>query len=115
MDAIGVQPGESLQIVTPQFERTDGVTVPSPADFTRADWENLHTRPAETLEALGLGIWTKDKKRTHWLYPKEWYGLIPDGLPIVQIDGERELFKRGETDDDYRFGCLSFGFIQEAA
>ena len=109
--AIGLKPGEKLEIMTPQFERTDGVQVPI-ADFSLKDWEALPTRDADTLKALGLGIWDKEDGRTHWLYPKEWYALIPNGLAITSIDGTNETFVRGETDDDYRFGCLSFGFIQ---
>lgn len=109
--AIGLKPGEKLEIMTPQFERTDGVQVPV-TDFSKADWESLVDKPEATLKALGLGIWEKDEKGTHWLYPKEWYSLIPDGLPITHIDGEKTTFCKGVTDDDYRFGCLSFGFIQ---
>ena len=100
-----------LGITPPQFARPDGRTVPV-TDFAKEHWENLPTRSEATLKALGLGIWEKDEKGTHWLYPKEWYPLIPDGMPITHIDGEKGLFCKGVTDDDYRFGCLSFGFIQ---
>jgi hypothetical protein len=109
--AIGLQPGEALEISGPQFERTDGMQVPMP-DLSVADFQQLATRDEATLKALGLGIWNRDDKGTHWLFPKEWYSRIPDGLEIVSISGERELFKRGETDDDYRFGMLAFGFLQ---
>ncbi|MFW8696191.1 hypothetical protein, partial [Mesorhizobium japonicum] len=36
-EAIGLQKGESVQFITPQFERTDGVQVPVLIDFD--DWE----------------------------------------------------------------------------
>lgn len=108
-NAIGLQPGEKL-IRTPQFERTDGVQVPVLPDFN--DWENLHKRDDTTLLALGFGVWDETEKGKHWLFPKEWYGIIPNGYPIVGISGVRKEFKRGETDDDYRFGCLAFGFIK---
>jgi hypothetical protein len=113
-EAIGLKPGEKLEIKTPQFERTDGVQVPV-TDFSKLDWESLPMRGEATLKALGLGIWDKEDDYTHWLYPKEWYTLIPDGLAITSINGDNETFVRGETDDDYRFGCLSFGFIQRTA
>ena len=109
-EAIGLQPGEKLEIITPQFERTDGVQVPVLVDFN--DWENLHKMDDATLRALGFGVWDETEKGKHWLFPKEWYAIIPDGFLITQIDGEQEAFKRGVTDDDYRFGCLSFGFIK---
>lgn len=111
-EAIGLQPGETLEIVTPQFDRTDGMQVPSPDFMSVADFEALTTKDAATLKAMGLGIWDKDEKGTHWLYPAEWYSRIPDGLEILSISGDVELFKRGETDDDRRFGMLSFGFMQ---
>lgn len=108
--AIGLQPGETLEISTPQFERTDGLQVPVLADFT--DWDNLHKTDEETLKALGFGLWEETTEGKHFLFPKEWYDIIPDGYPIVDISGNKEEFKRGETNDDYRFGCLAFGFIQ---
>lgn len=111
--AIGLQPGEKLEILTPQFERVDGVQVPKPVDFS--DWENLSTQDDATLRALGFGIWEKDEKGTHWLFPKEWYDIIPNGMNVTDINGEVEPFVKGETDDDYRFGCLSFGFIKKDA
>lgn len=109
-NATGLQPGDTLEIVTPQFERVDGVQVPVLVDFN--DWENLHKKDEATLTALGFGVWEVTEKEKHWLFPKEWYNSIPEGHPIIYITGERAEFKRGETDDDYRFGCLAFGFIQ---
>ena len=110
-NAVGLQPGDTLEIMTPQFERIDGVQVPVLVDFS--DWENLHKKDEATLRALGFGMWGESENGKHWLFPKEWYDSIPDGHPIVYITGEQGEFKRGETDDDYRFGCLAFGFIQK--
>ena len=109
-EAIGVKAGDTVQIMTPQFERTDGVQVPVLIDFD--DWETLHEKDETTLKALGFGVWDETEKGKHWLFPKEWYGIIPDGFVVTDIFGKEKEFKRGETDDDYRFGCLSFGFIQ---
>ena len=85
--AIGMQPGETIQIITPQFERTDGVQVPVLTDFN--DWENLHKKDEATLRALGFGVWDKDESETHWLFPKEWYSIIPDGFDVTDINGEK--------------------------
>lgn len=109
--AIGLQPGEKLEIMTPQFERTDEMQVPAP-DMSADDFRLLATRDEATLKAMGLGIWDRDDKGTHWLFPAEWYSRIPDGLEIVSISGETKVFKRGETDVARRFGMLSFGFLQ---
>ena len=110
-NAIGTQAGNTVEFITPQFERIDGVQVPALIDFN--DWDNLHKKDPETLRALGFGVWDETENGKHWLFPKEWYAIIPDGFLITQIDGEKEEFKRGVTDDDYRFGCLSFGFISK--
>lgn len=111
-EAIGLKEGESIQFVMPQFDRIDGVQVPVLADFN--EWETLHERDVETLKALGFSIWDETEKGKHWLFPKEWYGIIPNGFLVTDIFGKQEEFKRGETDDDYHYGCLSFGFIQES-
>jgi hypothetical protein len=112
-EAIGLKPGEQVEFITPQFERTDGI-VPSHPLF---DFDKLPTLSAVTLKAIGCGVWNEPDANGNvlWLYPKEWYALVPDGFTIHSIDGTSEAFKRGETDDDYRFGCLSFGFLRAAS
>ena len=46
-----------------------------------------------------------------WLFPAEWYDSIPNGFPIVDINGCIEQFERGKTDDDRRFGLLAYGVV----
>jgi hypothetical protein len=111
--ALGIQPGEKIQIATPQFERTDGQQVPAPM-FSPSDWARLPAMDDATLKELGLGVWDRTDAGTHWLFPKEWYGIVPAGLMVTFIGGEVEPFEPGVTDDDYRFGCLAFGFIKPA-
>lgn len=108
--AIGLQDDEVLEVATPQFERTTAVKVA--AIDPQIDYANLNLKTDAELKALGCGVWGSDDKGTTWLFPKEWYAFIPDGLPVVDINGETEPFKAGVTDDDYRFGCLSFGFYK---
>lgn len=43
------------------------------------------------------------------LIPGEWYDVIPDGFIVTGLYGEQYPFKKGETDDDIRFGCLPYG------
>ena len=69
--------------------------------------------PEKELIKRGFCIWDKTPKGTHYLYPMEWYDIIPVGYPIENILNEKSKFKKGETDDDIRFGCLCFGFIRE--
>ena len=112
-EAIGAMPGETVQIATPQFKRTDGLTVP----LLQVSFSNLPLYDDATLKAIGCQPWDEPNAdgETLWLFPAEWYPIIPDGTPIVDIFGEHETFKRGETDDDIRFGALAFGFIKKQA
>jgi len=108
--AIGAKPGERVEVSGPQFTRIDGV---KPA-FPQIDFGALSNLAPETLKAIGCQKWDEpdDQGRVLWLYPAEWYDHIPDGTPIVDINGSAELFKRGETDDDMRFGALAFGLYK---
>lgn len=47
------------------------------------------------------------------LFPGEWYGIIPDGFDVVGLCGERYKFKKGESDDDIRYGCLPYGITRK--
>lgn len=44
-----------------------------------------------------------------WLFPKEWYDLIPNGFIVTGLNGESYPFESGKSDDDTRFGCLAYG------
>ena len=108
---LGVQPGDKINIVTPQFERPDGRIVEVPS-FTPEDWANLPKKSEQELKDLGLGEWDETSEGTHFLFPQEWYSIIPKGLKVLSISGKEMTFIPGVTDDDYRFGCLSYGFIK---
>ena len=111
--ALPFEPGDTIEIMTPQFERTDGIQVPVPM-FSPNQWANLYRMDKTTLRELGIGVWDESDAGTHYLFPKEWYGIIPNGLMVKFIDGEEAPFERGVTDDDYRFGCLAFGFFKKS-
>lgn len=49
------------------------------------------------------------------LIPGEWYNSIPEGFELIDICGHKELFKKGETDNDIRFGCLAYGIIRPSS
>jgi bifunctional DNA-binding transcriptional regulator/antitoxin component of YhaV-PrlF toxin-antitoxin module len=107
--ALGLAPGEQVEIITPQFERTDGVVVRY-CPHTFEEYAALPTYSEATLKKMGCGKWDSKNGITHWLFPWEWYNYIPEGLEILSISGRREQFKPGITDDDKRFGCLAYGF-----
>ena len=110
-EAIGAKPGEPIEFITPQFNRTDGLQVPKPL----MDFAKLPMLAEETLRAIGCQKWDEPENgKVLWLYPAEWYDYIPDGTEVVDINGETKIFKRGETDNDRRFGALSYGFLRAA-
>lgn len=108
--AVGLQPGEKLEIITPQFHRTDGLPISAP-DLTPDEWSNLGKLPLSRVRQMGCQVWEDDAKGIHWLFPAQWYPHIPNGTKILTISGEEAIFVRGETDDDMRFGALAYGFI----
>jgi hypothetical protein len=109
--ALGIQPGEKVQFITPQFTRVNGIVV-SYFPKTIEEYEFLKVLTPENLKKLGCQKWDGDDEKIHWLYPSEWYPHMPAGLEIVSISGETEHFVPGETDNDIRFGALAYGFIQ---
>lgn len=48
-----------------------------------------------------------------WLFPHEWYDIIPDGFIVTGLYGEQFQFEKGKTDNDRRFGCLGYGIMRE--
>ena len=113
MNALGVKPGEKINIMTPSFERTDGRTV-SYRPTARQEYEALPQMTPENLKKVGCQIWDSEGGETHWLYPAEWYEYIPIGFEVIDIMGKKKAFTRSTHGNDIRFGALSYGFIQRA-
>lgn len=97
----------TIHITGPQFERTDGIKpIQLYPNENESFFDALKSMPHETLIQIGLQLWEEG----HYLYPAEWYDFIPDGYMVDSILGNQKPFKHGETDNDMRFGALSFGF-----
>lgn len=107
-EALGVKKGDSITIVTPQFDRVDGLQVPIPL----MDFEKLPELSDETLKQIGCQKWDESDNEVHWLYPGEWYNHIPEGTEMLCINGKMEKFERGKTDADTRYGALAYGFMK---
>lgn len=108
--ALGFGPYEKVGVVTPQFDRTDGVVVvvrPQSAEHI----DKIKKLPSDVLRRIGVGVWSGGHDWTHYLFPVEWYDYIPEGYPIVTINGETKLFEHGGSDDDRRFGQLPYGWV----
>jgi hypothetical protein len=67
------------------------------------------------LEPLGFRTWGRDSRRNprwrHWLFPSHWYSIIPNGYPVVNIEGNIEIFSYGETTSEIIGQTLRFGWI----
>lgn len=103
-ELIGVGDFEEVDLLLPQFDRTDGKVVSIMPES--AEWlDTLKTAPLAILRDIGLQQWDDEV----WLFPAEWYDYIPEGYEVVDINHKTKQFHQGETDDDQRFGCLAFG------
>lgn len=78
---------------------------------TAQDFAEIRRWSRASLLSLGMRAW--DKESGLLLFPRTWYDLIPDGYEIVTISGGREVFRRGVTDADQRFGMLAFGIVRK--
>lgn len=109
-EAVGLKPGEKLQIATPQFERTDGKKI-TYVPTTPEQYAALKHLTREGRKSLGMAPWDEREDEELWLFPHQWYAHIPAGLEVVDINYAVEKFEPGKTDDDRRFGLLSFGVM----
>jgi hypothetical protein len=122
--AIGAKTGDTIEIVTPQFERPPGEPAPGncPPGFM-LNSETLQGIAPQVLRRAGMRPWNdphnpEDQWDNHWgdhgqlwLFPGEWYSHLPAGLEVTCIMGEVEEFVPGVTDNDIRFGCLAYGVV----
>lgn len=109
--ALGVKEGDNINFVTPQFERTDGRLI-TYLPSTPEEYAALPEMAPHNLVKIGCQKWDQENGKIHWLFPREWYAYIPNGTKIVTICGKEKEFISGKTDDDIRFGALSYGFLQ---
>lgn len=63
-------------------------------------WESLKTHDGSILWGSTL-----------WLFPGEWYTLIPEGYKLTDIRGREVTFIKGKTSSDVRRGYLAFGIM----
>lgn len=81
----------------------------SKADF---DFLRLKATHSELIEK-GLKVWEITEKGTHYLYPPEWYNVIPTGYPVYDIFEEKGKFNKRTYKNEARFGAMTFGFFRK--
>lgn len=97
-------------------------------------FEIVHHAPLSLLVALGFRRWSRlntlienNKRRglvskfstaptevlaedaDIWMFPYEWYGVIPKGFMLSGTIGESYPFLKSRLDDGNCFGCLAYG------
>ncbi len=98
-----------IEIISPQFDRVDGKKPTTPPS-TVEGFDELKTLGTTKLKDMGLEKWDESGLM---LFPKEWYDYIPENYPITTIFGNSEVFHRGKTDNDTRFGVLGYGIVSD--
>jgi len=110
IEKLGLNPGDQLNITTPQFKRNDG----KQPVLEVGDWEMVRNLPATTLLELGCRPWEKNSSGTVlMLLPGEWFNFLPEGVQVEGIFGNVKAFSQETSDDDIRFGVLAYGFRVE--
>jgi len=102
---LGIKPGDKAVTGSQHDRDPHEITPPdAPKSFDR-----LRTMSRAELFRWGLRMWSEESGLM--LFPAEWYDRIPEGYEVVTINGETKPFERGVTDDDRRYGCLSYGIV----
>lgn len=109
-DALGLGDDDEVEIITPQFERTDGVE-PGEPPLTYSAMNELRKADVSELESLGLRRWSDETGL--WLLPHEWYPHIPADYPLLSIMNRTATRGEMPTVPDKRHGVLSVGIVPD--
>lgn len=96
--------GRVLVSSAPNVDALKAVVKHFEENYERADPTQL--TEAE-MDELSFGRWEPGNPMR--LLPVWFCWLLPDEFEAERIDGERRTFKRGEMDNDDRFGFLPYG------
>ena len=111
---IGINEGDSVQIMTPQFERLKEIEINFIPKVRQELDDIISLSPEEVLMKMGVGIWEKsDDGTTVYLFPGEWYDSIPEGYGVVGLDNKVSKFSKATHSNDIRYGCLAYGFSRK--
>ncbi len=125
---LGLKKGSKLTIDSSPIKREYDITIKFIPETKEELQVIIDTAPRPILKQMGIRIWRsyEDCKKNkeippkyltpgmvHYLYPKEWYTTLPNGINVIDIGGKLEKFKRDISDDDARYGCLPYGFVRK--
>lgn len=98
-----------LIIASSPIERREKIKIKVPKTKTEFRQLDLKSKTEKQLIKLGLRKW--NEKTNLFLFPGEWFNIIPEGYNVVSISGKFQKFSKHTSDDDTRFGCLPYGII----
>ena len=62
----------------------------------------------EEAKELRVKRWS-DEQPNLWLFPLYLVPIIPEGLEITSIGGNKYKYEKDKADNDIRFGCVAYG------
>lgn len=68
---------------------------------------DFNSLTVEEAKELHFGKWEEESDL--WLFPLYLVPLIPEGLEVTSIGGEKYKYKKEEADNDIRYGCVAYG------
>jgi len=102
-----VIPFNNWQLIT----ETKQLETPTWVPKTRHDFSLLRKMKKQDLLNIGMRIWDNRNQKSLYLFPKEWYPNIPEGITVYDIFDKREKFSKKTHGNDERFGVLSYGLL----
>lgn len=62
----------------------------------------------EEAKELRFGRWS-DEFPDLWLFPLWLVPIIPEGMEVIDINGNKFNYEKEKADNDIRFGCVAYG------
>lgn len=96
-------------VTSSPIEREQKIKIKVPKTKDEFKSLDLKNRTEKQLIKLGLRKWSNETNL--FLFPGEWFKIIPQGYNVVSISGKPQKFSKHTSDDDTRFGCLPYGIV----
>jgi hypothetical protein len=82
--------------------------------MNKTEFKKLISSPISTLKNKGFMQFDEPSSdgKALFLIPGKLYNEIPDGFKAITIGGKEMVFKKGKSDNDMRYGCLSYGILK---
>lgn len=62
----------------------------------------------EEAKELRFQRWSEEQPNL-WLFPLYLVPIIPEGLEVTSISGNKYKYEKDKADNDIRFGCVAYG------